>query len=189
MCDSLISPGNNFVVYSPGKYIDTAFSGCGGTIHYFETYRKSTSSQINERACKAYTSPSGKIFTQSGVYRDTLTSATYCGYDSIIRIALTMKPSYTETVNLTACDSFIARGTGQTWYSSGIYKDTIDVETAIYCDTIKTYNLSIHQTDQVKIVESCEQFISPSGKMWTATNTYYDTLINPLGCIDHFTFH
>lgn len=50
---------------------------------------KGSPSTIDEVACFDYTSPSGKIWNTSGIYKDTLTN--YVGCDSIITVNLTIK--------------------------------------------------------------------------------------------------
>lgn len=48
----------------------------------------SSTSSISETACDSYTSPSGKIWTVSGTYVDTIPNS--AGYDSIMTIELTI---------------------------------------------------------------------------------------------------
>jgi hypothetical protein len=56
-----------------------------------------TYSAITKNSCIAFTSPSGKIFSASGVYKDTLISSIAC--DSIITLNLTVVTDTAVTVN------------------------------------------------------------------------------------------
>jgi hypothetical protein len=65
------------------------------------------STSIQESVCVEYRSPSGKLYTQTGVYLDTV--ANQFGCDSIIRIDLTITPVDTSVVKLG--ERFIANAT------------------------------------------------------------------------------
>ncbi len=70
--------------YSPADDID----GTTKIWQFFSRHKKWETTTLNETACNFYTSPSNNIYTQSGIYNDTL--QTNCGLDSIITINLTI---------------------------------------------------------------------------------------------------
>ena len=68
----------------------------------------SSISSITANACSSYTAPWGTVYTQSGIYIDTLTTANGC--DSILRINLTINDIPSLNANITA--DTCAKGNG-----------------------------------------------------------------------------
>jgi nitrate reductase NapAB chaperone NapD len=99
-------------------------------------------SSITASACDSYTSPSGKVWTSSNTYMDTITNASNC--DSIISINLTINTATTSSITASACDSYISPS-GKVWTSSNTYMDTI--ANASNCDSIISINLTINTID------------------------------------------
>lgn len=64
-------------------------AGCDSVVTLDLTILKSTESTINVEGQDSYTSPSGKIFTESGTYMDTIANTVGC--DSVITIQLTVR--------------------------------------------------------------------------------------------------
>lgn len=94
-------------------------------------------SNITTKVCDDtnYISPSGKYtWTQSGVYKDTITN--YVGCDSIMTIHLSFGvPSYLSiSVALCTNGSYISPSRKYTWNEAGEYTDTIPNATG--CDSI-----------------------------------------------------
>ena len=85
-----------------------------------------TTNIISSVVCNSYTSPSGKIWTTTGIYKDTIPNADLC--DSIITINLTV--NYTEQIiDTTIC-----------YNSSYIYDDGTTVDSLIANEShISTY--------------------------------------------------
>ena len=94
-------------------------------------------------ACDSYQSPSGKIFTTSGTYLDTVTSALGC--DSILTITLTVNQSSTGTMTITACNVYKGPSGTKNWTTSGTYTDVIPNSKG--CDSTITVNLTIDNVD------------------------------------------
>ncbi|MEN8230673.1 MAG: hypothetical protein ABFS38_21130 [Bacteroidota bacterium] len=44
------------------------------------------------------------------------------------------------------------------------------------------YESTIHET-------ACDSFVSPSGKIWTSSDSYHDTIANAAGCDSVITIH
>ena len=85
----------------------------------------------------------GAFQTTSGVYTDTLQTASSC--DSIIETTLTVNPAPTSTDAITICngDSVLVNGTYLS--AAGTYVDTL--QTASGCDSIVTTTLSVTVID------------------------------------------
>jgi gliding motility-associated-like protein len=131
-------------------------------------------------ACSTYTSPWGTVYSQSGVYNDTLTTVNGC--DSIVSVNLTITGSIvTPPVTATACSSYTASW-GTVYTQSGVYSDTLT--TVNGCDSIISVNLTITGTlvTPPQNVSSCNSYTAPWGTVYTLSGTYSDTLISVNGC-------
>lgn len=120
VCNSYLSPSNNFTLTSSGIYTDVVLNsvGCDSVITINLTIKNSTSSTITPIACDTYTSPSGNyILTSSGFYTDTIANAVGC--DSVIVINL-------STINI---DNTVTNsGTSLSANASGINYQWIDCD-------------------------------------------------------------
>lgn len=79
---------------------------------------------------------------------------------------------------------------GKDWFSSGVYKDTILNSRG--CDSIITYTLTIaepcdNSVDTIAVV-SCDLFTSLSGKSWSNSGIYADTLVSSTACDSFVTY-
>lgn len=97
---------------------------------------------INPKVCGTYTSPSGKKFSVSGQYSDTIPNAFAC--DSIITINLTVGQVSSNTLSETSCKSYTSNA-GNTYTSSGTFTETF--QNAAGCDSVLTLELTIIQPD------------------------------------------
>jgi gliding motility-associated-like protein len=94
---------------------------------------------ITANACSSYTAPWGTVYTQSGTYSDTLTTAAGC--DSIVSVNLNITGAIiTPPITANACSSYTAPW-GTVYTQSGTYSDTLT--TAAGCDSIVSVNLNI----------------------------------------------
>ena len=180
-CDSYTSPSGKVWTVT-GTYLDTIANtvGCDSVITVNLTILSSTQSTSDVNSCGAFTSPSGKLWTMSGTYKDTIPNSLGC--DSIITINLRVLYSSYIFIDEIRCDSYTSSWSGKTWTTSGRYIDTIPSVGG--CDSlIITIHLTIIQSTQsTSNVNSCSAFTSPSGKIWTASGTYNDTIPNAAGC-------
>jgi surface protein len=121
----------------------------------------------NLTSCNSYLF-NGQVYTASGIYLDTLVSATGC--DSIITLNLTILQPTFNTINENACSSYLFNG--QTLTSSGQYFDTL--VNANGCDSILSLNLVIIQTNANVFQAGAYLFTNTSGAtyQWISCNPY-----------------
>jgi hypothetical protein len=134
-CDSMISSSGNFVWNASGSYSDTIPNTCGGdSIYTIDlTILNSSFTPLSELSCGSYTSPSGSYtWSSTGVYYDTLSNNLGC--DSILEINLTVSPVPITNLVGSNCYSYTSPSGNITWYSSGVYSDTLQTNTG--CDSI-----------------------------------------------------
>jgi len=167
---------NNFTVFKDNVYF-TADDGKHGN----ELWKicPSTYSEFEIQTCDSYTSPSGKTFSESGIYNDTIPNTNGC--DSIITINLTVNESI-ETVDLVStCDSFSwIDGNEYSESSSGI-SDTLMRSNG--CDSIVMLNLTINESSFTSIdVESDDVYILPNGMAINESGKYIIKEISKNGC-------
>jgi len=143
-----------------------------------------TSYSASIKSCSAYTSPSGKLWTISGTYNDTI--ANYLGNDSLITINLTVGHPTTASLTIYHCGAGYFSPSGKhNWTSSGIYHDTIP--NSMGCDSLLTINFTMDTINHSPVifnsVTTCNYYLSPSKKyIWFNSGTYFDTLSNPNSC-------
>ncbi|MGB1039356.1 MAG: gliding motility-associated C-terminal domain-containing protein, partial [Flavobacteriales bacterium] len=115
---------------------------------------------------------------------DTIPNSMSC--DSLMTFNLTIS---TETIInnpiQVGCDSILFRGI---WYmSSQMINDTISTGV---CDTIYRDSLTINQSStSTQTLTVCDSLISPRGKIWKTTGTYFDTIPNSMSCDSLMTFN
>ncbi len=130
---------------------------------------------IVQPACDSFVSPLGQKTFFSAIVRDTLKNANYVGCDSIVQYAVQMKKSSSSTVNITACDNYMYKSINYTG-------DTIIIEhlsNAVGCDSVVYTNILIKKTSIGSLdTTACNSYTGPSGKVYTASGAYADTLQN-----------
>lgn len=101
---------------------------------------------MNVTSCNEFVSPSGTVYTNSGVYYDTV-SVNSC--DSILLIDLTVLNNSDTTLIISACDSFPSPSGNNFWNISGTYQDTL--ANFVGCDSVITVDLSVHYSPNVNL--------------------------------------
>lgn len=179
VCDTYTS-SNGFSYFFTGTYTEIVSNsiGCDSVITINLTVN-SNSSSISQSACSEYTSPSGLVFTTSGTYMDTIQNVAGC--DSVITIDLEIQNT-SSSINIISCDPSVTSQSGnQSWNASGTYTDTIG--NAAGCDSIITVDLQlISPSSSMLTAEACNEYISPSGSIYTTSGTYTDIIPNAAGC-------
>jgi len=126
-------------------------------------------------SCNYYTSPSGKLLYDSGVYVDTIENSIGC--DSIITIFLHSSNTSTE---IAVSDCYYTTSKGTVLTSSGIYHDTLT--NANGCDSIVSIYFDGLASSAVINEAACNNYYSPNGLLYKKSGTYLDTLSNANGC-------
>ncbi len=145
-------------------------------IHVYDvTVNKLKTGLLVFSSCDGVITASGKSYTVTGVYLDSLPSAAGCDSITTIDLTITYTEYYRDTV--VGCDSNIFRG--KTLTTSGVYYDTLNTGA---CDKIFIRNLTLGYTSYESFTHFvCDSFVSPTGKVWDTTGTYLDTLVNASG--------
>ncbi|MDF3028033.1 MAG: hypothetical protein K0S23_2340 [Fluviicola sp.] len=88
----------------------------------------------------------------------------------------------TNTINVSACQSYEVPSGDETYVTSGTYMDTIP--NAANCDSIITINLTIKNNTTATISPvACGSYTVPSGdETYMISGTYMDTIPNMAGC-------
>ena len=155
--------------------------GCDSTISLNLNLFQPSYDTISEAACNEFLwTLNGQIYTTSGQYSDTIQNAVGC--DSIVVLNLSILPIYSDTTLVTTCDSYFWSQTGQNYFSSGYYSDSL--LTISGCDSIVTLNLTItHPSASSETQTACGSFTwSVNGQVYTTSGQYVDTIPNAVGC-------
>ena len=176
-CDSVASPTvKDLFYYKSGTYQEriTNSVGCDSNINVIVNItRPSVTKYAYDECYSATLKGSGKIVTKSGVYVDSFKA--YGGCDSLIVHDVTIKEASFAKQKLNFCRFVVCPTDKNTVYKAeGTYFDTI--ANAIGCDSIIQYDvISVKSFGEVDI-RSCTDWKSPSGKVFTSTGKYLDTL-------------
>lgn len=186
-CDSVQAAFSGRWFTSTGRYYDTLVAT--GPVVYdsiFRTYDISidtTNAEFTFTYCGDYTSPSGKVFTSTGTYYDTIPNSLGC--DSLMVFNITTTSEIVLPLTVTACDTYTWRG--RTYTASTMDRDTVNNGS---CDSIFTLDLTInYQSFDTITTTVCDSLVSPSGKVWNTSGTYQDTIPNAIGCDSVMTFN
>ena len=133
-------------------------------------------------ACDTYTW-NNKVYTQSGVYVDTLSSVLGC--DSIVTLHLTINQTQYAEETVVACDTYAWNG--ETYTQSGEY--TYTTVAANGCDSVVTLHLTVNQTQYAEeSVVACDSY-TWNGKTYTVSGKYVYTTTAINGCDSIVTLH
>ncbi|MCG8698043.1 MAG: T9SS type A sorting domain-containing protein [Bacteroidales bacterium] len=131
-------------------------------------------------SCETYTAPSGKIWTESGTYTDTIPN--YNGCDSIITIYLTINEPLIRTDVITACDSY-------NWIDGYTYTESNNtaeyiIKNEVGCDSIIKLDLTIYKsTTWTDVITACDSYTWIDGYTYTESNNTAEYIIkNEAGC-------
>ncbi len=179
-------------LYSTSQHIDTlvAPDGCDSIVLYDITISQPKIDTIKMVACERIISPSRKyLWTQSGVYTDTVITPGLNTCDSFLVVYLTVYQPSLKRDTVVSCDSFIWSRNQVRYASSGVHYDSLLSKGG--CDSVAVLNLTINNSySHTKNVTSCGTYKSPSGKYaWNNSGTFYDTLATQFGCDSSFEIH
>ncbi|HEY9123291.1 MAG TPA: T9SS type A sorting domain-containing protein, partial [Bacteroidales bacterium] len=164
------------VVNTSGVYLDTIASvgGCDSIMTINLKMGNSKTQTLYTTLCQGntYTSPKGKIYSETGIYRDTLVAASGC--DSIIISNITVNPIKISNISKTICKGDTYNGHSQ----SGTYTD--HYLTYLGCDS--TVNLTLSVKDV--FADTVDVYIC-RGQTYKGHNTsgfYPESFVSVSGC-------
>ena len=172
VCHYYLTPNGNKLTHS-GIYseIVKTENGCNNLLTINLKIINNTNTYVKTNSCIDYISPSGKyLWNKDGIYMDTLISAEGC--DSVLTIDLKIHHPTYATHHISACKSFNSYSNNQTWFKSGVYKDT--ALNRMGCDSFLSIDLTINKAD-VDIIYIENQLIAKS------ESGFYQWM----ECIDH----
>lgn len=183
-CDSIVY--NRKTYRESGSYLDTllVIGGHRVIMTLNLTVLKSTTYKMTIRQFTPYTTVTGKVLEETGIYRDTITNRVGC--DSIIVYDLTIYNTDNILIEETGCDSIVIDGVRYT--QTGEYVDTLIAPSGDRI--VRTMRLTIyHSTYATERVSACDSYTSPRGKVYTQSGDYTEKLTNAAGCDSIITLH
>jgi hypothetical protein len=163
-CGSYIWAQTGLSYTTSGIYTDTIIGTICDTIYILDlAIGNANSSTQNVSSCGNYTwQANGQTYTSSGQHSATLTNVSGC--DSVVTLNLTVITPSQSTQSATSCNSYTWTQSGNTYTTSGQYKDTI--QSSGGCDsvivtlnlTINTAAVSTEPTDQTAALGASAQF-------------------------------
>ncbi|MFN8144586.1 MAG: T9SS type A sorting domain-containing protein [Bacteroidia bacterium] len=174
------------IVSTSGSYPVTlqSIGNCDSTITTNLVVNPVYSSNVNASICQGatYSLPNGQSVSTAGTYPVTLNTMNNC--DSLITTVLTVKPTYSSTVNASICQ-------GQSYLlpnnvsvnTSGTYPVTL--QTVGNCDSIITTVLTVNPTYSISRNASIcigQSYTLPGGTVVSSAGVYPITLHTTSGC-------
>ena len=160
---------------------DAAANGCDSIIHLNLTILPNSYYTDVAAACSSYTWINGVTYTSS------TNNATYIlpnsiGCDSIITLNLTIYPSHTTTLNVSACNSYLWPTNGTTYTTNGTYSHLLTSSHG--CDSLVVLNLTIGAPNSGSESRTeCDHYTWPAnGVDYTNSGTYTAVTQNSSGC-------
>ena len=144
----------------------------------------STLDTLTPVACGSYTSPSGLLIQQSGVFYDTVPFGNGC--DSVFRIELTVNPISIDTLEVHACYSYYDSIAQQLISTEGFYTRTLNNQ--FNCDSIIVLHVFLDTSSYDTTALACDSILW-RGSYYSSSGTYYDTLQNQAGCDSLLRLH
>ena len=180
-CDS--AEWNGVMYDTSGVYVDTlqSIGGCDSIATLDLTINESYDDVVDTlyRCVGDSALLAGSYQTVSGVYVDTLQSASGC--DSIVSTTLIVDTAVYSTTDLELCYGDSALFGGVMYDTSGVYVDTLSSVSG--CDSIATLNLTIKELNvgDTLVLVACDS-AEWNGVMYDTSGVYVDTLQSIGGC-------
>ncbi|MEY2830334.1 MAG: hypothetical protein RIQ33_2192 [Bacteroidota bacterium] len=173
-----------------GVYGDSSLSSSGNdevaTNSFTLSYCVPTTAIISASTCSNQPyNFNGNNLTASGIYNDTFTNTAGC--DSIISLQLSVNNISSNIINASICAGQNYIFGLDTLTTANTYYDTLT--NAIGCDSLTILNLTVNQpsTHTISQIICCGNSVNFNNQTITSAGTYYDTLINYLGCDSFLT--
>src|SRR5690606_11569818 len=146
--------GNSYTTTGNYSEILTTASGCDSLVTLDLTVNPTFAVNLVETICEGESvSVGGNVYTTSGNYSETLTTATGC--DSLVNLELIVNPTFAVNLVETICEGESVSLGGNVYNTSGNYSETLTTTTG--CDSIVNLELTVNPTFAVNLVETiCE---------------------------------
>jgi hypothetical protein len=135
---------------------------------------------IRINSCGSVVSPSGRIWSQTGMYFDTVQPVVLC--EDINAYFVRIGNETTSNIQAHSCGDYISPSGNHLWTTAGNYTDTVLNSSG--CDSIISINLNIFSKSTSSLDTTiCGSMVSPSRKyIWSTAGLYLDTISNHAGC-------
>lgn len=164
-----------------GTYTEvfTSVDGCDSTVVLTLTEVSSYTTNLTETICDNETYTLGtQTLNTTGNYSELFTSVAGC--DSIVNLDLTVLPTATNTISVTACDSYTTPSGANTYTASGTYTDIL--QSINGCDSVLTINLTVNSSDLITQTASACDSYDFEGNTYTSSGVYQVVYTNQDGC-------
>ena len=178
----------NNVAYVPGDTLTVT----GDIVLMTAAEQNVTYVEMEDAVCQGYAymdygfTLSEEETDHSGLVERSMTvPSAQTGCDSTITLRLTIHPTATELVEVTACGSYTWNDSVYT--ESGDYRQTFTATTG--CDSVATLHLTIHPADTVEFAETACGSYTWDDEVYTESGDYVQTFTNANGCDSVVTLH
>lgn len=140
---------------------------------------------LHQRAIKQFTWDLNNVtYYKSGLYKDTLSNINGC--DSIVYLDLTIDTFIKIIKTVKICDSYFWFRNHKSYFQSGVFYDTVKLNSNKILDTLFGLNLVILQKSKsTTAIQACDSFFwNQTSKWYSRTDIIFDTLKikNQFGC-------
>jgi len=168
---------------SSGTYTDTltSASGCDSIVTLTLTVGSAITSIVYDTICQGQSYQlGGTAYSSSGIFADTLTSASGC--DSTVTLHLFVNPVSSSNLYDTICQGGAVSFGSHSYSQSGAFSDTLSGVRG--CDSIVTLHLWVNPIVTVNLYDTLSRghAISVAGHSYMQSGIYSDTLSTTHGC-------
>ena len=163
-----------------GEYMQTftAANGCDSVVTLNLTINQPTEGDTNAVACETFTWYEHAKINESGDYTHTFENGNANGCDSVVTLHLTINHMVTNSIFVTACESYIWNE--QTYTESGEYTQTFTAANG--CDSVVTLDLTIQPALEETITVTACQSYTWNTQTYTESGEYTQTFTAATGC-------
>ena len=166
-----------------GVFVDTlkSFSNCDSIVTTNLTVSPPLSISQNFSVCEGnFIKIGNKTYNQTGVFKDTLSTASGC--DSIVTTTLTVNKKSSRTQNISICPTSSYNINYHTYKQAGTYYDTLYSKQG--CDSVVITVLSVQNAIMsTQNMAFCEgNSLKVGARMYTSSGNYIDTIRTVSGC-------
>lgn len=170
-----IKKGGNYTLAYQNRF------GCDSIVTLTLTEHKKTFNTIDIQICYGESFSVGKnIYTETGIYRDTLSNFWSC--DSVLTTRLTVRPEYDILVERTMCEGDTTLFESDRYFSSGKY--TKHLKSLYGCDSVVTLELTVLKTvfTVTEAVICSNEHFSFGNNQLNIEGQYVHTFASFIGC-------